>query len=187
METIPKVYVTRDYREMVSVFGINAPFLVFSSEYLRKFDKDTDSLFGILAGQIAAIRCEHHKILCIAWGIDFASGFIPFGSFATDPIINDWRRCRYFTYDRAFCLATKNRELSLKQVLINVVPKNILDEMSIGTNQDTYSKQTQYFLNIMRDNKTQALIKTAISMYSYKIWLPERYEEINKFFDERNF
>ena len=185
LEQIPKVYVTRDYREMVSVRGLKEPFLIFSSEYLRKLNEET--LFGILAGQVAAIRCNHHTILCITWGIDFASGFIPLGSFATDPIINDWKRCRYFTYDRAFCLATKNRVLSLKQVLINVVPQNILDKMNIGTEQDTFLKQAQNFLDTMSNNKTQALIKKAISMYSYKIWLPERYEEINKFFDERGF
>lgn len=183
LEKIPEVYVTRDYNEMVSVYGIKDPFMVFSSEYLRKLDKET--LFGILAGQVAAIRCEHHKILCITWGIDFAAGFIPFGSFATDPIINDFKRCRYFTYDRAFCLATKNRALSLRQVLINVVPQNILDRMAFGTEQDAFSKQAQNFLNTMRHNNTHAIIKKTISMYSYKIWLPERYEEINKFFDER--
>lgn len=180
LEKIPEVYVTRNYREMISVCGIKDPFLVFSSEYLRKLEEKT--LFGILAGQVAAIRCEHHKILCITWGIDFAAGFILFGSLVTDPIINDWKRCRYFTYDRAFCLATKDRALSLRQVLINVVPQNILDKMAFGTEQDAFSEQAENFLTMER---TQAIIKEAISMYSYKIWLPERYKEINNFFNER--
>ncbi|MBR1730165.1 MAG: hypothetical protein IJ728_11660 [Selenomonadaceae bacterium] len=183
LKEIPKVYVTRDYTETVSVRGMKDPFLVFSSEYLRKLDDET--LFGILAGQVAAIRCNHHIILCITWGIYFAAGFIPYGTMAIDPIINDWKRCRYFTYDRAFCLATKNHSLSLRQVLINVVPQNILDRMRIGTDQDAFINQAKKFLNTMNNNKTQKLIKKAISAYSYKIWLPERYEEINKFFDER--
>ncbi len=185
LEKIPKVYVTRDYRETVSVRGMNEPFLVFSSEYLRKLDDET--LFGILAGQVAAIRCNHHTILCITWGIDFAAGFIPYSDWATDPMINNWKRCRYFTYDRAFCLATKNRELSLRQVLINVVPQNILDRMKTGSVQDAYINQAKNFLSTMSTSKTQAFIKKALSAYSYKIWLPERYEEINKFFDERGF
>lgn len=185
LKQIPKVYVTRDYRETVSVRGMNEPFVVFSSEYLRKLDDET--LFGVLAGQVAAIRCNHHIILCITWGIDFAAGFIPYGTWATDPMINNWLRCRYFTYDKAFCLATKNRELSLRQVLINVVPQNILDKMKIGTEQDAYINQAKNFLNTMNNNKTQAFIKQALSAYSYKIWLPERYEEINNFFDKGGF
>lgn len=185
LEKIPKIYVTRDYRETVSVRGLKEPFLIFSSEYLRKLDDET--LFGILAGQVAAILCNHHTILCITWGIDFAAGFIPYGSWATDPMINNWKRCRYFTYDRAFCLATKNRALSLRQVLINVVPQNILDRMKTATSQDAFINQAKNFLETMNNNKTQALIRQAISMYSYKIWLPERYEEINKFCDEGGF
>ncbi|MBQ6296909.1 MAG: hypothetical protein IJK81_04355 [Selenomonadaceae bacterium] len=183
LEKIPSVYVTRDYREIVAVRGINEPFLVFSSEYLRKITDD-ETLFGILAGQVAAIRCNHHTILCITWGIDFAAGFIPYGSWATDPMINNWKRCRYFTYDRAFSLATKSRSLSLRQVLINVLLPDILNRMQNGTSQDAFINQVEDFLETMNNNKTQALIKKALSMYSYKIWLPERYSEINKFFDE---
>lgn len=185
LEKIPEVYVTRDYNEMVSVRGIKAPFLVFSSEFLRKLDDET--LFGILAGQAAAIRCQHHIILYITWGFSFASNMIPGASWVVEPVVNDWLRCRYFTYDRAFALATKNRTLTLRQVLINVVPKNILDTMNIGTRRDVYLEQAEKFIDTLDSDRTQALIKKAISMYSYKIWLPERYAEINKFFDEGRF
>lgn len=185
LKKIPKIYVTRDYRETVSVRGMNEPFIVFSSEYLRKLDEET--LFGTLAGQVAAIRCNHHTILCITWGIDFAAGFIPYGSWATDPMINNWKRCRYFTYDRAFGLAAKNRELTLRQVLINVVPQDILEKIKAGSAQDAYINQAKNFLNTMKDDKTKAFIKQALSAYSYKIWLPERYEEINNFFDDGRF
>ncbi len=101
-------------------------------------------------------------------------------------MINNWKRCRYFTSDRAFCLATKNRELTLRQVLINVVPQDILERIKTGSTQDAYITQAENFLNTMNNNKTQAFIKQALSAYSYKIWLPERYEEINKFFNEGN-
>ena len=185
VDKIPEIYVTRDYDEMVSVRGVNAPFLVFSSEFLRKLDDNT--LFGILAGQAAAIRCQHHVILYLTWGFDFASSMVPGSDWVVEPIINNWLRCRYFTYDRAFALATKNRALTLRQILINVVPQNILDEMNCGTSGDVYLKQAEKFLNTMKNNRTQATIRTAISMYSYKIWLPERYDEINKFFDGRGF
>ena len=187
LEKVPTVYMTRDYdyRETVSVRGMKDPFLVFSSEYLRKLDDET--LFGILAGQVAGIRCNHHTILYITWGIGFAAGFIPYGSWITEPIINDWMRCRYFTYDRAFCLATKNRSLSLRQVLINVVPQDILNRMKNGSNQDAYIDQADNFIAVMNNRRSQALIRKAISMYSYKIWLPERYKEINDFFDKGGF
>ena len=181
LQTRPKVYVMRNYREMVSVCGVNEPFIVFSSTYLKKLDSET--LFGILTGQVAAIRCEHHKLLYIMWGFEFASSIIPGGSLVVGPLVNSWKRCRFFTYDRAFVLATQNRALSLKQILINVVPQNILDKMKFGTEQDDFSEQVDDFVNGM--GKTHNAIRTITQWISEKDWLPVRYAEVQKFCDER--
>lgn len=181
LTTRPKIFVTRNYLDMISVRGVSKPFLIFSSEYLKKLDAET--LKGILAGQVAGIRCRHHTIFYITWGLESASAFIPGGSLAVAPFINDWKRSRFFTYDRAFALATKNRALSLRQVLINAVPKNILDKMNFGTHRDIFIAQANRFVNDM-DN-AQSGIKKAVSMFSQKDWLPERYIELKKFFDER--
>ena len=182
LETRPKIFVTRNYREMVFLRGVNAPFIIFSSEYLKKLDDET--LFGILAGQVAGILCKHHTIFYITWGLEFASSFIPGGSLVIAPFINEWTRCRFFTYDRAFALATKNRELSLRQVLLNVVPKNILDQMALGTSKDSFIEQATNFVN-MTDR--QANIRSVVSKFSDKDWLPERFIELEKFFDARRF
>lgn len=181
LEKIPKVLVTRNYREMVSVCGVNEPFIVFSSTYLKKLSPEM--LFGILAGQVAAIRCEHHKLLYIMWGFQFFSSQIPGVSFVVEPLVNSWKRCRFFTYDRAFALATKNYPLSLKQILINVVPKIILDKMKFGTNQDDFAEQVENFLYGM--DKTQTGVKQITQWISEKDWLPVRYAEVKKFFDEK--
>lgn len=180
LKTRPKVFVTRNYRERVFLRGVNNPLIIFSSEYLKKLDDE--SLFGVLAGQVAGIRCQHHTIFYITWGLEFASSFIPGGSIAVAPFINEWMRCRYFTYDRAFALATGNRELSLRQVLLNVVPKNILDKMALGTARDAFIKQANNFVN-MTDR--QENIRSVVSKFSDKDWLPERFVELQKFFDER--
>ena len=181
----PKIYVTRNYREMVFVCGVNEPFIVFSSTYLKKFDPET--LFGILAGQVAAIRCEHHKLLYIMWGLEYASSIIssviPGGSLVFGALVNSWKRCRFFTYDRAFVLATHNRALSLKQILINVVPKKHLDEMKFGTEQDDFSQQVEDFVNGM--GKTHQAVRTITQWISEKDWLPVRYEEVQNFCDEK--
>ncbi len=183
LKKIPQVFVTRNYDERVSALGVNEPFLVFSSEYLRKLNGDM--LFGVLAGQVAAILCQHHTILYLTWGIDFASGLIPGGSLVVAPMINNWKRCRYFTYDRAFCLATKNRALALRQVLVNVLPADILDNMKIGLPQDNFIAQVDKFMNNVAADTAQVGFRKVITMFSEKDWLPERYSEINKFCDER--
>lgn len=182
LETRPKIFVTRNYNERIFLRGVNEPFIVFSSEYLKKLDKDT--LTGILAGQVAGIRCKHHTIFYITWGLEFASSFvpIPFATTIVMSFINEWKRNRWFTYDKAFALATNNRTLSLQQVLINVVPKNILDQMNSGTRRDVFVAQANRFVSEM--NNTQAGIKEAVSRFSEKDWLPERYTELKKFFDE---
>ena len=95
--------------------------------------------------------------------------------------INEWKRNRWFTYDRAFALATKNRALSLQQVLINTVPKNILAQMNSGTRHDIFIAQANSFVNEM--NNTQTGIKEVVARFSEKDWLPERYMELKKFFD----
>ena len=183
LNTRPKIFVTRNYREMISLRGVSEPFLIFSSEYLKKLDDET--LLGILAGQVAGIRCQHHTIFYITWGIEFASAFIPGGSLVVAPFINEWKRSRFFTYDKAFALATKNRTLSLRQILINTVPKNILNRMNSGSQQDIFIAQANRFVSKM--NNTQSGIKKAVSMFSEKDWLPERYMELKKFFDEGRF
>ena len=177
----PKIFIMRNYREMVSLRGVSNPFIIFSSEYLKKLDNET--LLGILSGQIAGIRCQHHTLFYLMWGLDFASAFIPAGSLIIAPFINEWKRNRFFTYDKAFALATKNRTLSLRQVLINSVPRNILDKMNSGTEQDIFIAQANRFVNEMNTN--QARIKDVVSRFSEKDWLPERYTELKKFFDER--
>ena len=182
LDKVPKVFVTRNYREMVSVIGVSDPCIIFSAEYLRKLDEET--LFGILAGQVSAIRCEHHRIVYIAWALEFAASYLPGGSIAAGKLINDWKRSRYFTYDRAFALATGNRALSLRQILINVVPQKILDKMELGTNFDAFAEQVDFFLNGM--SNVQTGLREAVQVFSDKDWLPLRYNEINKFFNERS-
>ena len=183
LEMRPKVFVTRNYHERVFLRGVNEPFIVLSSEYLKKLDEET--LKGILAGQVAGIRCSHHTIFYITWGIEFASSLvpIPFATTIVMSFINEWKRNRWFTYDKAFALATKNRTLSLQQVLINAVPRNILNKMNLGTTEDAFIAQANRFVNEM--DKKQAGIKEVVSRFSEKDWLPERYKELEKFFDER--
>lgn len=180
LETRPKIFVTRNYSERVLLRGVNNPFIIFSSEYLKKLDDET--LFGILAGQVAGIRCQHHTIFYVTWGLEFASSFIPGGSTVVSSFIYDWTRCRFFTYDKAFALATNNRELSLRQVLLNVVPKNILDKMALGTEWDAFIEQANDFVNM---TNRQSSIRAIVSKFSDKDWLPERFVELKKFFDER--
>lgn len=176
----PKIFITRDYREMVYLRGVDKPFIIFSSEYLKKIEELNDeTLLGVLAGQVAGIRCQHHTLLYITWGLEFASSYLPGGSMIIAPFINEWKRNRFFTYDRAFALATNNRTLSLRQVFINAVPKNIIDKMNLETKNDVFIEQANHFIEEMDR------MKDVVSIFSEKNWLPERYIELKNFFDER--
>lgn len=183
LRKIPKIFVTRKYDEMVTAIGVNDPIIVFSTEYLRKLEGETR--FGILSGQIAAIRSEHHRIGYLMWALRFAASLIPIPgvSLTVEPLINEWIRNRHFTYDRAFALATKSRTLSLRQILLNVVPRSELDKMACGTKRDAFEAQAKNFVSGM--SNVQNGVRTAVQMFTDKDWLPLRYHEVNKFFDER--
>ena len=56
--------------------------------------------------------------------------------------------------------------------------------MELGTNFDAFAEQVDFFLNGM--SNVQTGLREAVQVFSDKDWLPLRYNEINKFFNERS-
>lgn len=113
VDVVPPVYLVRDFDDTVSICGITDPFLVISSRYLEVLQQETPELmFGVIAGQIAGIRVGHHRGLALTWLLDSLMNLLPIPQpavMALDGLLNDWKRCRMYTCDRAMYLAMCNR------------------------------------------------------------------------------
>ncbi len=176
---VPELYLTRDYYLEAKLQGYQNPYIIISSDYLERLDDQM--LYGLLASQVAGIKANHHKTMFLLWSIDFLSMVFPEIKLIADVASNQWMRCRYFTYDRAFLLATNDYRLTMKHLLVSEVPRQDLEGFGIGTSQDHYKKQVETF-------KTSATAaKTFYNLTDNREWTPDRYEEIRKFGEENGF
>lgn len=173
VEEIPELYLTRDYYSDIELFGFEHPYIVISSDYLNRLDKKM--LFGVLASQVAGIKANHHKTLFLIWVIEFVSRFIPGMGLVANVMTNQWKRYRFFTYDRAFLLATGNYECTLKYLIIGELSNDTLSTIDLPTLERMLSHQLKEFNN---ENKA---VKSYHTLFKEQEWLPERYDEIKKF------
>lgn len=179
LNEIPEIFLTRDYDISVEVYGYQHPYIVISSDYLDRMDESM--LFGVLAGQIAGIKAGHHKTLFLLWAIEYLSKFVPGLGMVTEIIANQWKRSRYFTYDRAFYLATEDYKLTLQSLLINHLSADEMKRMHTGSVMDLYKQQVEDFI------ESHGVGRTYHEIFSEQEWLPERYAEIEKYHLRRNF
>ena len=104
------------------------------------------------------------------------------GLAALNGLINDWKRCRLYTCDRAMYLAMNSYPLALRGVLLNAVPTHILDSMALGTPQDAYQGQVNTF---MENGVLDGLINAANSFLTDTSWLPPRCKALEEFADSQ--
>lgn len=191
LHRIPAIYVFRDYNEAVEICGFNDPFILISADYLENILKEDEVLlYGILAGQAAGIRAGHHRAAMLFQFIQFAEQYVPIPtipipvldqliplliSTGIGGVVNQWNRCRYYTYDKAFYKATNDLSLSIRSLFINRIPKKYMDKFSFGTQNDEYIKQTK---NFMERSTIEELIRTGNTILTDDTWIPERYVEL---------
>lgn len=178
----PKLYLTRDPEKTVELCGFAQPFLLLSDSYLRRLDETM--LFGVLASQAAGIRVGHHKGLMLAWVLDVGIQALPVPAAAVgvvSALLNNWKRCRVYTCDRAFLLAVGDLSLALRGILTHVCPPSVLDCLCLGGGQDAYRPQVEAFLE---HSNLDGLIDQANSMLSDTAWLPKRYHELESFYQQ---
>ena len=176
---VPELYLTRDYYLEAKLQGFQEPYIVLSSDYLERLDENM--LFGLLASQVAGIKANHHKTMFLLWSIDFLTMVVPEIKLIADAAANQWLRCRYFTYDRAFLLATKDYKLTMQHLLVSEVPRKHLEDFGMGTSRDLYRKQVTAF------QTSGTVAKTFYNLTDDREWTPERYEEIRKFAGSHGF
>lgn len=182
LEEIPDVYLLRDFEDTVTIGGITAPFLLMSSRYLETLEKEGEQvMLGVLVGQAAGIKAGHHRGLLLAWLLSTVSGLLGMNRLlmaSLDGLLNDWKRCRLYTCDRAMYLAMGDYALTLRTILGSTVPAEILDKMNPGSAADAYQPQVDAFMD---NSAMDEFINFANSVFSDTSWLPMRYQKITEF------
>lgn len=176
----PPIYVTRQYEKTVHICGVAQPFLLISSRYLERLEQSGEKmLFGILAAQAAGIRAGHHRGLVLAWALDTGAQWLPAPlTLGIEALVNNWKRCRLFTCDRAFLLATEDYPLALRSLFVHLLPGSLLDNFAFGTSNDAYLPQVSRFQG---RSDVDLVLQAANSVTSDASWLPGRYEELAAF------
>ena len=106
-----------------------------SSDFLElTAEEDPRLLSGMIAGRIAGIRAGHGRGMMLFWILETLLGYLPIPAFLVkglEALVNEWNRCRYFTYDRAFLLAEGDYTLAQRSLFIQILPGEILDRFAL--------------------------------------------------------
>ena len=94
-------------------------------------------------------------------------------------LLNDWKRCRMYTCDRAFLVLTGDYPLSIRSIFLNRLPREILDGFRFGTPGDLYREQMERFIHA---DGLDSLVNIYNSAATDQSWLPLRYQELEKFY-----
>jgi len=174
LTNIPPLFVKRDYDMAVEIHGFDTPYIVISSLFLDKLSEEM--LFGALASRVAGIKAGHHRTLFILWAANIFAQIVPGFSLLAGAASNQWMRTRFYTYDRAFLLATQDIELTLQSILINTLSLHELRQMKCGTKEDLYIGQMLGF------NSANSIPKAYYYLFDSQDWAPARYAEIQNYY-----
>lgn len=172
--TIPEVYLERNYIFCINLNGISRPYIVLPSAWLEEVDDQM--LWAVLSAQIAGIQAKHGTLEFVGNVIQFARGILPFGvDIALDLALNDWRRNRIYTVDRAILLACGNFKLAAKHILFGDAPESVIDSIGLDQPDNVYYKQSMEFLH---RSSVKGTIQKLETMSSTSQWTVSRYIEL---------
>lgn len=185
LQEIPDVYLLRDFEDTITIGGVSSPFLLLSIRYLETLEQEGELvMLGVLTGQAAGIMAGHHRGLLLSWILSTVSGLVGMNRLlmaSLDGLLNDWKRCRIYTCDRAMYLVMQNYPLAIRTILGGTVPTAILDKMHPGTEQDAYRAQVDTFLH---NSQVDEFVNFANSVLSDISWLPLRCHKLSEFAKE---
>lgn len=177
VENVPPVYLKRSYYADISCIGYDAPVVIVPDVLV---DKATDALLrGRMMAAAASIKAGHQKLMFLIWFIDNFKGVIKIPGIGTalNALLYEWMRTQEYTVDRAFYLATEDKELALKNILYGEIPDTILNNFHFGV-EGTYDKQVEEF------KRPTGAVGTASKIIGYlqkETWLPERYSKLKEY------
>lgn len=180
LEEVPDMYIVKEYSERLEPVGINHPFIVISSRYLEILcQKDKSLLYGVIASQAAAIRLNHHRAAIlfnlVMNGLQYVN--IPkVILMSLSAALNEWNKCRYLTYDRVVYLTTGDLALARENLMLHILPEDMLSKMNFDQGYSEYKEQYE---NFWGDSLVENLFQRANSMRYDTAWIPERYRELD--------
>lgn len=177
---MPLCFLVHNYEEKIELVGLFQPILLISNDYIDRVDEKI--LYGSIAAQIGSVALGHQKGVGVSWIFENCLEFLPIPGAAlvtTQSILNQWKRSRWFSCDRACLVATKSLADALYTLFDNNVPTEILDRFHFGESRDEYEEQYRLF-----SQKSVATdVSTAMnSFFSDVSWIPERYRELKTFY-----
>lgn len=173
-----QAYSIHSYDFDVKIIGYNHPVVLVSSRLLE--ENNGFLLRERVATAAAAVNAGHHKLDFLLWIYDNFSGIIrlPVLNIALTGLINEWKRSRQYTLDRAFLVYTKNFELSKKNILYGQIPYSIFKTFNFK-HDDIFQDQVNAFY---KKDDILKLATTIQSILQYEIWIPSRYKELCDFY-----
>ena len=171
---IPEVYLERNYTYLINLDGLTKPHIILPDTWLEAVDDKM--LFAILSAQIAGIQAKHATIEFIDNIVKFTKGLLPFGvGAALEFAINDWKRNRIYTVDRAILLAEEDFGRAAKHILFGDAPSGIIDTLDLETPGNPYQQQALEFL---QRSGMEGGIQKMETVLSGSQWLASRYIEL---------
>lgn len=171
---IPEIYLERNYNYLINLDGMTKPYIVLADTWLEEVDDKM--LFAVFSAQIAGIQAKHATIEFVDNIVKFTRGLLPFGvDAALEFAINDWKRNRIYTVDRAILLAEEDFGRAAKHILFGDVPADIIDTLDLEKPGNPYQQQALEFL---QRGGVEGGIQKLETVLSGSQWLASRYIEL---------
>lgn len=176
-----RLYVSRTYDYNVVLMGCEQIAVLIPEGLLEKDDKEI--IVGRIGAAVGEIAAGHAPLSFLTWMVEnmFGSLKIPFVTEAFIALINEWKRVRVYTADRAFLQITGKLPVSLRNILYGEIPMQAMENMNIGTEKDQFMNQVKEY------QMQESIVGKAgklLSVFQDHIWLPTRYQELLKYASE---
>lgn len=178
LEKMPDIFIERSYSYRTQLLGVDNPILVISTPVLE--DMSDDMLACYLAGDIAGIKAGHGIMNFIDILLNNFGGLIPVPREVYTYPLNQWKKQKYHTYDRARLLVSEKFELCSGLIGIDETS----DEILAATPLEERLEQGKQFLDLS-GNKDKA--KKLLSMASSTPWNSSRLIDLFNWYESGEY
>lgn len=175
---IPEIYLERMYINIINLDGFTKPHITLPTAWLEAVNDKM--LWAVLSAEIAAIQARHGMLEFVENAVKFTKGFLPLGvDTALEIAINDWKRNRIYTVDRAILLGSEDFGLAAKHIMFGDAPEATIDSLELAKPGNPYYQQATEFLN--RSGIAGGIQKLE-TFQSGSQWMASRYIELYKWY-----
>lgn len=177
---VPLCFLVHNYEEKIELAGLFQPILLISNDYINRVSDSV--LYGTISSQIGSIALGHQSGVGLSWILENCLELLPIPGAALvtiQSILNQWKRSRWFSCDRACLVATRSLTDTLYTLFDNAVPPEILGKFRFGESSDEYEEQYCLF---SQKSATKDISTAMNSFLSDVSWIPDRYRELKAFY-----